>query len=165
MFAVRGLLTGLFGSRRRHQPSNDDYGRGLAALERGDLEAACRAFEAALAAAGTARARAQAFNKRGVAHARAGRHPQARTDFEAALESEPRFAPALVNVGNLFLEEGRLPEAIASYEAATRSDDRYAPAYANLGVAYRRLGRYGDAVRALRRATVLEISRGSPGRA
>lgn len=81
---------------------------------------------------------------------------EARDAFEAALAIDARYAPALVNVGNLHLEAGETDEAIRYYERAVLSDDDYAPAHHNLGVAYKRLGRTGDAVRELRKATRLE---------
>lgn len=95
-------------------------------------------------------------NKRGVAYINLQRIPEARGAFEAALAIEPRYAPALVNVGNLHLEAGETDEAIRYYERAVLSDDDYALAHHNLGVAYKRLGRTGDAVRELRKATRLE---------
>jgi tetratricopeptide (TPR) repeat protein len=95
-------------------------------------------------------------NKRGVAFVNMHRIPEAREAFEAALAIDPRYAPALVNVGNLHLEAGEVEEAIGYYERAVRSDDDYALAHHNLGVAYKRLGRTGDAVRELRKATRLE---------
>jgi tetratricopeptide (TPR) repeat protein len=167
MFAMRAWLTALL---RRGHSLTDDYAAGLAALEAGRYDEACASFAAALLAAGPGqRSRLQTLNKRGVAHARAGRRPEACADFQAALELDRRYAPALVNLGNVYLEEGSVEEAIASYEAAIRGDDRYAPAYANLGVAYRRLGEYGKSVRALRMAARLELglgrfSRGGLGR-
>jgi tetratricopeptide (TPR) repeat protein len=60
--------------------------------------------------------------------------------------------PAIVNVGNLLLEDGVIDDAIEHYQAALRIDDTYAPAHLNLGIAYRRLGRRADAVREFRRA-------------
>ncbi len=95
-------------------------------------------------------------NKRGVAFINMHRVAEARDAFEAALAIDARYAPALVNVGNLHLEAGETDEAIRYYERAVLSDDDYAPAHHNLGVAYKRLGRTGDAVRELRKATRLE---------
>lgn len=100
--------------------------------------------------------RAAAANKRGVAFVELQRLEDARAAFERALEIVPKFAPALVNLGNLQLEAGRIEEAIRYYESAVRSDEDYALAHHNLGVAYKRLGRTGDSVRALRRAHRLE---------
>jgi tetratricopeptide (TPR) repeat protein len=169
MFAVRTLLTGLF-PRRRTIQEQPDYARGLAALEAGDCDLACAAFTAALACGAETATQVRALNKRGVAHVRAGRRAEGLADFEAAVALSPRFAPSLVNLGNLQLEAGNIAEAIGCYEAALRGDDRYAPAYANLGVAYRKLGRFDESVRALKKATRLELlegraTRGGLGRA
>jgi tetratricopeptide (TPR) repeat protein len=95
-------------------------------------------------------------NKRGVAYVNMRQVAQARDAFEAALAIDPRYPPALVNVGNLHLEAGDPQQAIRYYERAVLSDDDYAPAHHNLGVAYKRLGRTADAVRELRKATRLE---------
>lgn len=100
--------------------------------------------------------RAAIANKRGVALVELQRRAEARAAFEQALEIVPKFAPALVNIGNLHLEAGETEEAIRFYESAVLSDEEYALAHHNLGVAYKRLGRTGDAVRELRRAHRLE---------
>lgn len=100
--------------------------------------------------------RAAAANKRGVALVELERKDEARAAFEQALEIVPKFAPALVNIGNLHLEAGETDEAIKYYESAVRSDEDYALAHHNLGVAYKRLGRTGDSVRELRKAHRLE---------
>lgn len=95
-------------------------------------------------------------NKRGVALVNLHRPDDARRAFQAALAVDARYAPALVNLGNLHLESGEPEEAIRYYELAVRSDEEYALAHHNLGVAYKRMGRTGDAVRELRRANRLE---------
>lgn len=100
--------------------------------------------------------RAAAANKRGVAFVELQRPGDARAAFEQALEIVPKFAPALVNLGNLLLEAGQIDEAISYYESAVSSDEEYALAHHNLGVAYKRLGRTADSVRELRRAHRLE---------
>jgi tetratricopeptide (TPR) repeat protein len=100
--------------------------------------------------------RAAAANKRGVALVELERREEARTAFELALATVPKFAPALVNIGNLHLEAGETDEAIRYYESAVLSDEDYALAHHNLGVAYKRLGRTGDSVRELRKAHRLE---------
>ena len=100
----------------------------------------------------TARDRAAIANKRGVALIGLARRDEARQAFERAIVLQARFAPALVNLGNLLLEDGELDAAVAQYESAIRADERYAPAHHNLAVAYKRLGRTADSVRELRRA-------------
>lgn len=114
-------------------------------------------LNALLADPATPRAERPAIeNKRGVALVNLRRLEDARTAFDAALALDPRYAPALVNVGNLHLEAGEVDDAIRCYERAMLSDEDYAPAHHNIAVAYKRLGRTGDAVRALRKATRLE---------
>jgi tetratricopeptide (TPR) repeat protein len=100
--------------------------------------------------------RAEVANKRGVALVELQRREEARRAFEDALEIDPKFVPALVNVGNLHLEAGEIEEAIRWYESAVRNDEDYARAHHNLGVAYKRLGRTADSVRELRKAGRLE---------
>jgi tetratricopeptide (TPR) repeat protein len=80
-------------------------------------------------------------------------------ELAAALALDPACVPAIVNDGNLALEDGRIDDAIARFEAAIGLDPDYPEAHHNLGVALRRLGRRRDAVRALRRATMLEMRR------
>ena len=96
--------------------------------------------------------RAAASNKRGVALMGLQRRDDARRAFEAALDVRPRYAPALVNIGNLHLKDGEMEAAVSRYETAIAADDRYGPAHHNLAVAYKRLGRTEDSVRELRRA-------------
>ena len=79
----------------------------------------------------------------------------------AALLADERCAPALVNIGNLLLEDGHVLDAVDHYESALRIDDGYAPAHGNLGVAFRRLGRGVESIRALKRAARLSMRRRS----
>jgi tetratricopeptide (TPR) repeat protein len=73
-----------------------------------------------------------------------------------ALAADPHCVPAIVNVGNLLLEDAVLDDAVAHYEAALRLDEAYAAGHFNLGIAYKRLGRRADAVREFRRADRIE---------
>lgn len=136
---------------RRKQPTA--FEQALRALARGHHAEALERLDALLADSEmTPASRAAATNKRGVALIGLGRGTEARQAFEAALEVVPRYAPAMVNIGNLHLEAGEIEIAVSQYEAAIRSDDRYGPAHHNLAVAYKRLGRTADSVRELRRA-------------
>ncbi|HET9029205.1 MAG TPA: tetratricopeptide repeat protein [Candidatus Aquilonibacter sp.] len=103
---------------------------------------------------------APSFNKRGVRHIQEARPAQARADFDAALEHDPNFAPALMNIGNLAFDGGDAIEAVRWYEAAIAADAEYAMAHMNLASAYKKLGRYDDAVRAMHQARRLEGRRG-----
>jgi len=102
--------------------------------------------------------RAAILNKRGISRVRQDRRQEGRADFAAALQIDAKYAPSLVNVGNLLLEDGRLEEAIEQYEEALRSDDDYAVAHMNLSAAYKKAGRHDDAVREFRRAGRVEGS-------
>lgn len=129
----------------------------LRALERGDFSRAdaelTSLLESGEPAAGE---RAFLLNKRGVARIGLQRRELAHSDFEAALQIDASFAPAIANLGNLLLEAGDLDGAIAAYERAIACDADYAVAYLNLGVAYKRRGRVAEGVRALRQAQRLE---------
>jgi tetratricopeptide (TPR) repeat protein len=102
------------------------------------------------------RARAHAYNKRGVAHIDGGRRAEALEAFAAALECEPGFAPALTNIGSMLFEGGHALDAVDYYRAAIAVDDTYALAFRNLGVALRKLGKRAESVSALRKADRLE---------
>lgn len=77
---------------------------------------------------------------------------EAQDAFERALELDPRHYRAMVNLGNVALEEGRVDDAIALYRRALDVNDDFPNAHHNLGVAYRRKGEIAKSVRALRRA-------------
>jgi tetratricopeptide (TPR) repeat protein len=148
MFDVRSL----FAAFRRGPGPATAFERGVVALDSGDHEAAVREFTSALDGADGDPARATIHNKIGVARIGLGRRDDAFDAFCTALEHDERCAAALVNVGNLLLEDGHALDAIDYYEAALRADETYAAGYRNLGIALKRLGRRAEAVRALRSA-------------
>ena len=129
------------------------YELALRDLARGEYaEALCRLDALLEDETLTPHDRAAHLNKRGVALVSLHRRDEALRAFEDALISSPRYAPALVNIGNLHLESGEVEPAVARYQAAIAADDRYGPAHHNLAVAYKRMGRTADSVRELRRA-------------
>ena len=132
------------------------YDRAVRLLEIGAFAEAERELNALLEAQCSDRERAMGLNKRGVARVQQGRRAEAFGDFSAALDSRPNFAPAIVNLGNLLLEDGQLDEAILQYERALRCDSLYAVAHMNLSAAYKRAGRHADAVREFRLASRVE---------
>jgi tetratricopeptide (TPR) repeat protein len=145
-----------FGSPRQ-APAGTPFERGLAALDAGRHAEAFEALSEALDVAADRAARVAACNKRGVASIALGKRVAALEDFCAALALDERYAPALVNVGNLLLEDGHVADAIDYYRAALRADERYAGAHRNLGVALKKTGNHAEAVRHLRSAMRLEI--------
>src|SRR6266566_3639262 len=101
------------------------YALALDALARGQFAEALERLDALLQDERLAgEQRAAVTNKRGVALVSLQRSEEARRAFEAALEIKPRYAPALVNIGNLHLESGEIEAAVARYEAAIAADDR-----------------------------------------
>jgi tetratricopeptide (TPR) repeat protein len=158
MFDVRRLFAAL---GRKPGPQNA-FERGVVALDAGDHAGAEREFEAALADAPDNAARAITHNKRGVALIALGERSAALDAFSAALDFDERCAPALVNVGNMLLEDDHALDAIDYYAAAVLADATYPPAQRSLGIALKRLGRRSEAVRALRLADRLAGRRGPP---
>jgi tetratricopeptide (TPR) repeat protein len=154
------FLGRLFGSPPRAAAAGP-FAAGVAALERGRLDDALVHFDVALNAARSARELALVHNKRALTQLRRGDRPAAVAALGDALAADALCVPAIVNVGNLLLEEGVLDDAVAHYEAALRIDDAYSVAHLNLGIAFKRLGRRGDAVRAFRRAHRLAARRRS----
>ena len=65
-----------------------------------------------------------------------------------AVKSDPKFAPARVALGKLYLRMSRLTEAAAEFEKVIQLDPNLAEAYYQLGLTYRRLKR-NDESRAL----------------
>ncbi|MDQ6929667.1 MAG: tetratricopeptide repeat protein [Candidatus Eremiobacteraeota bacterium] len=151
MFNLR-KLTAFFAPGR---PATS-YERAVRLLETGAFEQAERELSALVASAASDSERAAVINKRGIARVHQNRRDEALEDFTAALEFKPQFASALLNIGNLLLEDGELDEAIAHYESAVRSDDSYAVAHMNLSAAYKKAGRHAESVREFRRASRLE---------
>jgi len=133
--------------------------RGTRALRAGRIEEAEQHFSAALSAAENDRERALAHNKLALVALARGDRPAAQAALDEALRTYAACVPAIVNAGNLLLEDGNVDAAIARFEAAIALDPDYPEAHHNLGVAYRRAGRRSDAVRELRRATGLERRR------
>ena len=137
--------------------------RGSRALAAGALDEAERCFVEALAAAGADRERALVHNKRALVALARGDRPAAQAALDEALRTYAACVPAIVNDGNLLLEDGDIAGAIGRFEAAIALDPDYPEAHHNLGVAYRRAGCRSDAVRELRRATGLERRRKNDG--
>jgi tetratricopeptide (TPR) repeat protein len=152
MFDIRRL----FAARRALVRPPPALRRALAALETGQYDEALDRLAALLDAARRPQERAFLLNKLGIGLVGLGRRDEARAAFGASLAEIERYAPALVNLGNMLLEDGALEDAVALYQAALRADEDYAGAHLNLSVALKRLGRTAEAVRHLRKARTLE---------
>ncbi len=138
------------------RPPLTPYQVAVRALERGSFERAEVLFTGLLDSSAPPGDQAKVYNKRGIARVHQDRRDEALADFTQALWLQAGFAPALVNIGNLLLEDGALDEAIVHYEAAIRSNDEYAVAHMNLSAAYKKAGRHAESVREFRRAGSVE---------
>src|SRR5665213_972971 len=121
MFDVRRW----FAARARGK-ARTPFERGVRELDARRAEAALELFTEALATESDPVARAAAYNKRAVALIRLGRRGEAHDALCEALREHERCAPALVNLGNLRLEDGDVDGAIERYRAALRADEDYA---------------------------------------
>ena len=63
------------------------------------------------------------------------------TNLMKAVKSDPKFAPARLGLGKLYLRTSRLAEAAAEFENVIALDPNLAEAYYQLGLTYRRLKR------------------------
>jgi tetratricopeptide (TPR) repeat protein len=96
--------------------------------------------------------------QRGVEFLEQDKFDEAMACFESALEKDPDFSSAHVNLGRVLAERGRLDDAIRHYEKAISVNPGVPMAYVNLGFALGLKGKRDLAVRNYLRA--LEIDPG-----
>ena len=100
---------------------------------------------------------AKAYNNRGVAKAKLGRHEEAITDYDKAIRLDPS-ASAYYNRGIAKAKLGRHEEAITDYDKAIRLDPGHAKAYNSRGNAKVKLGRHEEAITDYDKAVRLDPS-------
>ncbi|MCO6429384.1 MAG: tetratricopeptide repeat protein [Deltaproteobacteria bacterium] len=81
----------------------------------------------------------QSYFELGVEHNNNGRRKESIAAFLKAVELNPRYVPAWVNLGYVFCEEQMYKEAVSALQSALKLDPRSAEAYCNLGVVYLRI--------------------------
>ena len=96
------------------------------------------------------------FNNKGVSLANLGRHEEALTCYERALEINPRDGIAWSNKGVALADLGRYAEALTCFERALEINPRKSLAWSNKGLALKKLGRPAEALTCYERA--LEIN-------
>jgi predicted CXXCH cytochrome family protein len=99
--------------------------------------------------------RAEGFFNWGAALAVLGRNDGAERSFRAAIERDPYFTPAYVNLADLLRREDGEAEAQALLESALLLTPEVASLHFSLGLSHVRSGRIGTAVAALTRAVEL----------
>jgi tetratricopeptide (TPR) repeat protein len=66
---------------------------------------------------------------------------EAKASLEKSVKLNPRFAPAQVNLGKIYLKENRLDDALSHLEEARALDPKDKSAYSQLAIVYRRKGK------------------------
>ncbi len=79
---------------------------------------------------------ADAYLNRGIVYQRKGQYDQAISDYNKALEINPRFAKAYNNRGLAYKKKGKYDQAISDYNKALEINPRYADAYLHRGIVY-----------------------------
>ena len=90
-----------------------------------------------------------------VAFLATGKNGLAISEFQKALELDPRNADALTGEAHAFEHAGRAVDAEAAYKKAIALRPDYWDGYDSLGLFYDSQGRYGEAVAQIRRAIEL----------
>ena len=99
---------------------------------------------------------AEFYNNRGMVYRDKGQYDQAISDFNKALEINPRFVRAYNNRGIAYGKKGQYDQAISDYSKALGINPRFAYPYNNRGNAYWEIGQYDRAISDLNKA--LEIN-------
>jgi tetratricopeptide (TPR) repeat protein len=84
-----------------------------------------------------------------------GEYDKAMSDYNKALEINPRYAKAYYNRGFLYRKMGEYDKAISDYTKAIEIDSKYSLAYYNRGNAYYYKGEYENAWEDIKKARSL----------
>ncbi len=95
-------------------------------------------------------------NKEGITHRRQGRLEEAAASFRSAIDADPAFATAHMNLGTIRQMQGRLEAAIECYEKALARQPDFVEALNNLGLVLKDAGRFEDALQRMQRALALK---------
>src|SRR5712664_4840379 len=95
------------------------------------------------------------LNTLGVAYLNQQRPADAQKYFEQALEADPKFAVARVNLGVSLVAQQKLEAARAALEAAAQQLPKDAYAWYNLGLAYKDLGETEKGIAAFQHVTAI----------
>lgn len=87
-----------------------------------------------------------ALNKRGVELLQEGKIDLAIAEFQKALNRDPDYVSARLNLAYILDRQGRIDDAIDQYRSAIERDPNNPIARSNLGVLYDKKGRYEQAI-------------------
>ena len=147
----------LFASAARAYPTSAKMHQavGQALAERGQMDRAILAFQRAL----SIRQEAMTYNNLGNAHGVKGTFEQAAAAYRKAVELDPQFAEAWMNLGVTAMRAGAPAMAVDGFrQAAVLLPEDREPHF-NLGAALEKTGRPEEAARAYRRAAALGDAR------
>ena len=83
--------------------------------------------------------------------------PEARDFLLSSVSANPDFAPAYVNLGNVYFKEGDFDKALAGYQNAISIDSEHILAHYNLGQTYIKKMLFAESSQSLKRANELGI--------
>jgi tetratricopeptide (TPR) repeat protein len=129
--------------------ARSEVARGMKLAERGDVEGAIAAHEAALAADPQL---ADAHSNLISLYGRAGAFKKAEEQYRAVVARGVNLGDAHYDYGVLLGMQERWDESAAAYERAIAVNPRHAEAHNNLGQVFERLRRFDDAAREYRLA-------------
>ena len=89
--------------------------------------------------------RARALVEEGQRHADEGKWDEALKSYKQAVEIDPRYSDAYLNMGDAYMSAGRYKEGFAAYRQAIAASPTNADAFYSLGAAFNDMGQYGDA--------------------
>jgi tetratricopeptide (TPR) repeat protein len=89
--------------------------------------------------------RARALVEEGLRHADDGKWDEALRAYRQAVEVDPRYSDAYLNMGDAYMTTGRYKEGFAAYRQAIAAAPSNADAFYSLGAAYNDMGQHGDA--------------------
>ena len=123
-----------------------------AAIQLGDKNTAAEMHARLLHRGSTNDILVYGLSTRGVVHLRAGRAERAEKCFAGALEWDPKYLPAIINLGVLCSRSGRHERAGKLFREALAIDPQQAAAWVGLGNALFHQGRAGEAVECFSKA-------------
>lgn len=145
--------------KRKTDPlkTNDPFGAGLLAYQRGDYPAAITYFTLVIKNPNSPRKRlVESFNNRGLCHRRMGDLKLALADYNRALNLMPNYDTAINNLGNIWLKRREYDQAIAEFTRAISINPKDAGYYFNRGLAWQQKGDPDQAISDYNRAVELK---------
>jgi tetratricopeptide (TPR) repeat protein len=105
------------------------FNEGKKLYDQGDFSGAMRKQTEVI---GTDSSNYEAYNERGLFYRKTGNYNYALSDFYKALETNPNFSLAYVNMGNVYFDMKKFSDAIDAYKKALSIDPTLDVAERNL---------------------------------